>query len=444
MNSREMPSMLSTTARARRRLSSLDTSHVDNLDPIALIQLFQGMRIDVDFLKLENGVIERYLQKNDPELLLGVTNILRKPRQQTKIHFASEATVGSAGASATNEMQMRTKRIDTDTISVATTATNISQSARSTISLGFNTRVNYTMRIELSEHDILSVYDAIEQIRVETRDKLRRVITAFQEVKLTNSETVETQKEFGNFVLCHKHNGGGDLGGEETNNMQAPLERFTKFIDKWTKNGSAVVEKMRLRSASLKQQIKQLQQVMALKKELSGILRPIDFEQMATEKLQNQQLLDKKLQHLIGLKRTTGDVLLTLSVHRKHLAKSQELLIMMDTKIDRAKSEWERLANLSEQISNDINVWRERIARLKNRQMNSVSPSIEDYMESKKKLRALTSELSTTKRVQNGVGSKLLCVRQKKHRLQLQEQLKAKQKLLAAQQFEKLRGSVKL
>lgn len=405
------------------------------------MKLVVALEQDLEYTRLENGMIERYLDKNDPELLLGVTNLLHKPKTPTRIHFAPTSphsmSVGTGSVVDTmhHSSIMRSSRrtIDADTLSVNTT-----QSFRSTNSLGFNMHVNYLMRCEMCDMDCHNFGTEIDELRACTKEELRVVTAKVEELRLSSAEAVETLKEFKKFVLgTPPATTVVDVIKPITaaKKRTVPLERFQKFIDKWLRNGLALVEKMRLHNDYLKQRIGVAHNDLALKAELSCMLRPIDFEQMAADRHHHLHSLEIKHQHLEGLKNTAGDVSLQLSTTRKQLDNDQRLLDVVVTKIGRADKEIERLDRVRQQIVSEIRDWRSRIEAIRQRMTGAVSPSADAYMERKKLLRTLDAEVATLHRMQTIAASKLVCTRQKVVLVKKQRQLDSAKRELDSRRF---------
>lgn len=421
-----------------RRLFQSTLSSANNLETMDAAELFklnEQLKVDLEYTQLENGMIERYLDKNDPELLLGVTQLMLKPRQPTRIHFAESSITMNVNTEAIVTSQ-RSKRADNmDTMSMVTQS-NVSQSFRSNNSLGLNnSRVNYTMRSELCDQDTLRFSLTLDRIRSSTREELRLIVAKVEELKITKEEAIETLNEFRTFVLASQEQGHA---------MKVPLERYLKFIDKWMRNGAALVEKMRLRNDHLKQQINQMQKALAIKAELSGILRPIDFEQLEVDKHDFLETIEKQVDHFVGLKKANGDVALTLSTHRKHLEKSQFLYDVILTKITRMGKETGRLDRLAQQLDGDIQDWRNRIESIQQRFSQTVMPSTDEYMEKKKMLRSLDTQVGMLRRLRSIEATQLAIVRRKIRTVKKHKRLEIEQQKLDKKNFDKIAKATRI
>lgn len=77
-------------------------------------------------------------------------------------------------------------------------------------------------------------------------------------------------------------------------------------MEEWLKAADAIIEKLRLKSTSLKVQISKAKHQLDQKEELGETLHSIDFEQLAIENHKYQQKIENKNHHLLLMKKITG------------------------------------------------------------------------------------------------------------------------------------------
>lgn len=165
------------------------------------------------------------------------------------------------------------------------------------------------------------------------------------------------------------------VNGTNEVTKKIPLERYLKFIDKWTKNGNALIENMHMKTTTLKQNYGQQKSALAIKAELSGILRPIDFEQLEIEKRQFLETIDVKNKHFIGLKMATGNAALVLSTQRKMLLQSEEQLTNIKEKQAKAQRSIEKMYTEEAALLNEIDQWQDRIDKIRNKIKKNINTS---------------------------------------------------------------------
>lgn len=418
----------------RRRLLPINVS-LEDIDTQELFTMVHDMQKSISYVELENTLIERFLERNDPALLVGITKLMKKPKRPTKIQFASvpeyEENNSQKGSSLVGSMISRQKLID-DTSSIGTATSfnrSLGSSMRTTDSLRQNSNVSYAVKINLCDKECAIVCREMEKLQQETKQKLRDLIASVDELKLTNREAIETLNDFTEFV---HGNGVNEITKKE------PLEKFLKFIDKWTKNGNALIENMHMKSTTLKQNYGQLKTALAIKSELSGILRPIDFEQLEIDKRQFLEIIDVKNTHLYGLKTATGKASLVLSNQRKVLLKSEEGLAKIKKTQEKTKRAIEKLCTEKIVVLKEIDELKDNIDKIQNKINTYEAPSIMDYMNIKQKLAMLEKELKSLKRFRHINSIKLKNLRKELRQTEATKLAEQKQKELAAKEFHEM------
>lgn len=371
-------------------LSEYDLDNMDLTELSARIEEFQKEVAEID---LENELLERYLEKNDPELLVGIQMQLAKQKAPARIKFAVNAkrsvdTTHSAGNFSRRESLTSTIF---DTISIGTAA-SFARSARTLDSQQQEMRVGYGMRTELCNKEAAVVMAETDRIQGITKLQCRELIAEIEELRLTNDEVIETRREFKEFVL---------VNGAHPLTKRVPSERFQKFFDKWTRNGNAMVENFRMRTTTLKRNSVQMKLALTVKAELSSILRPVDFEKLEIETEQLQKEIEQKTIHVLALKRTTGNGSLALSMQRKQLLNKEAQLKRLLADQERVRKLTLNYEVSSDNAVKDIARWTRRKEKLNEKMLTYEAPTILDYMNRKQELTDLDKQVKALTRSYN-------------------------------------------
>lgn len=377
-------------SRKLSRMSMMDLTDYDlnTIDVVELKRRVEELEMEMAQTDLENELFEGYLEKNDPELLVGIKKELAKQKATPRIHFALNANKSrETMRSAVSGSSCRTSRsLQFDTISTGTMA---SRSIRTMDSQHQDACVSFAMRAELAVKEAARMRRNSELIEAETKIKCRDLIAEIEELRLTNDELIETRRGFKDFVLEK---------GVNPVTKKIPSERLIKFFDTWTKNGNAMVQKMRLQTATMKLSQRNKLKKLAVKAELSGILRPVDFQQLEIEKRELQQQIRDKTVHLMALKRTTGNASLALATQRKQL-------LGKESDLQHTRTEKERLSMMTMKYRSSIDIseeeisrWKERNEKLKQEMATHEAPSIKDYMQLKQEQCDLDKQLKALER----------------------------------------------
>lgn len=357
-------------------LSEYDLENMDLSELRVRIEEFQREEAEID---LENELFERYLEKNDPELLVGVKMQLARQKAPPRIQFATNA---KRSVDTTHSVGNQSRASIFDNISIGTTA-SFARSARTIDSQQQDMRVGYGMRTELCNKEISVVNAETDRIQETTKCQCRELIAEIEELRMSNDEVTVTRREFKDFVL---------VKGAHPLTKRVPSERLCKFFHDWTRNGNALVDNFRMQTTTLKRNSIQMKLALAVKAELSSILRPVDFEQLEIENEQLQKDISEKTKHVVALKRTTGNGSLALSIQRKQLQKKEEELKRVLAEQDRVRKLNLRYEASIENADKDIARWSQRKEKLVKKIRTYQAPQISDYMNQKRELANLDRE----------------------------------------------------
>lgn len=405
-----------TSSRRRGRNNADPYIDLSQMATVDILRSLVDMKRSAAYTELENGYMVRYLERNDPELLLGITKMMQRnvAADTTRIQFATNVTDNQSGDGPTERMP-RHNADSGDNTSVVSAVMSFSStiSTRTTttsVALGLHQGVNFTMKIELVNKDYAVFAGDIERLRQTTKEELRDYTAQVEELRLSQAEAIDTLAEFRDFVMVK----GRPLDNKPTPAKAAttaqresvPLERFLKFIDKWVIHGNGMVEQMRLRTATLEQETREQEKSLAIKAELSGILLPVDFEQMEIEHISFEQSYADKESHLLGLKRVAGNVSLVLAKQRRLVEQSKAKLAAVKRRTAEVKADVAKFERSRENVEDDIEHWQERVDRLTERRSMYVAPSTMQYMDVTRRLHALEREVRMLRRQEQIVVAK--------------------------------------
>lgn len=79
-------------------------------------------------------------------------------------------------------------------------------------------------------------------------------------------------------------------------------------MEEWLKSAESTIEKMRLRTSTLKQMFIKLSGQLITKEELGESIDAVDFDQLRIENKHLSETIDQKNSHLLDLKKMNGKV----------------------------------------------------------------------------------------------------------------------------------------
>ncbi|KAG8437278.1 hypothetical protein GDO86_008109 [Hymenochirus boettgeri] len=96
-------------------------------------------------------------------------------------------------------------------------------------------------------------------------------------------------------------------------------EKIIRYMEEKIRAKDSLVDKLRLKNASLKVQKKKMKMQLKQKEEMGEILHEADFQQLKIENAQFLERIDERNQDLLQLKLTAGETLLVLNSFKKKL-----------------------------------------------------------------------------------------------------------------------------
>lgn len=364
-------------------MSTDDSSSFVDYDDLPIEQLFAAVKSyqrDLEIIQAENFWIQEFFIKNCPVVVKNLTLLFKKyptvPVELIRISklFSKESEFEDSVASS------RTSRISR-VPSRRTTFFPVSSSShllRKGSSYVPQKVVNVVFKNDLIEQFGLVIQEEIVKLEKEHSYTL----------KTLDVETFEIG------ICC-----------EELQNARAGFEKvvtsertFIKFLTDISKNGSMMTESIRLKTASLKTELKLQKKVVKKHKELSGCIMPVDFELIEIEKRRFLKTEVEKNNAYLGLRHDEHQTAMKKNLEHKKLLQVTNQLHSVSAKIEESRKVIETLKGKIfqlevrvEELKKSVNVLKEQVSKFE-------SPSILQYCELSNKLRESDEKLKKAKK----------------------------------------------
>lgn len=109
------------------------------------------------------------------------------------------------------------------------------------------------------------------------------------------------------------------VGAENFRTGKTMAEKVIRYMEEKLRSKDAMIEKLRLKNATLKNQMKKVEVQLRHKEEMGDVLHYIDFHQLQIENKQYVAKIDERNQELLKLKMTTGSTVQVLNNLKKKL-----------------------------------------------------------------------------------------------------------------------------
>mmetsp|Transcript_29267 Transcript_29267/g.50558 ORF Transcript_29267/g.50558 Transcript_29267/m.50558 type:complete len:253 (+) Transcript_29267:70-828(+) len=125
-------------------------------------------------------------------------------------------------------------------------------------------------------------------------DTLRAVL---EETSIRISELKRDAYEFKRDIV---------VGAENMRTGRTVAEKVVRYMEDKLRQRDAMIEKLRLKNATLKNQIQKVENQLRQKEEMGDVLHYIDFHQLQIENKQHIAKIEERNEELLKLKMTTG------------------------------------------------------------------------------------------------------------------------------------------
>jgi chromosome segregation ATPase len=213
-------------------------------------------------------------------------------------------------------------------------------------------------------------------------DTLRAVL---EETEIRISELKRDAYEFKRDVV---------VGAENSRTGKIMAERVTRYLEEKLKAKDSMIEKLRLKNATLKSQIHKVEKQLSQKEEIGDVLHYIDFHQLQIENKQYVAKIEERNEELLTVKLSTGKTLRVLNDLKRQLAERL-------AESDWLKSETTSKAHLFNKLSQEVSKVNREVntdKRQKNKlrqQIDEASemPNVEDYIMQKRSMYEMQNTL---------------------------------------------------
>ncbi|XP_075045526.1 cilia- and flagella-associated protein 263 isoform X1 [Mixophyes fleayi] len=306
-----------------------DDLYLSELSTEQLRGLTRDTRDAVSTLKAETEMFEKFYKRLDPKDL-------------------APAAVPEVGAPPLDFTQMRSRR---------------RSKSRSTISERLLS-LSVDQKCELVQRELENSKEEAQSDADNTERILQSFKAMMEEAEIRSSEIKKAMYEFerdiGRAAMSRKKSAG------------VTPEKILRYMEEKTRARDSLVDKLRLKNASLKIQKKKLQLQLKQKEEMGEVLNEVDFQQLKIENAQFLERIDERNQDLLQLKLTTGDTLQVLNVYKKklhntmaeseHLAKEisvrKEMLQRIELETELVEQERSKAESLNKKLRTQLSDYR--------------------------------------------------------------------------------------
>eukprot|EP00968_Pinguiococcus_pyrenoidosus_P014407 scaffold1307_cov200-Pinguiococcus_pyrenoidosus.AAC.96 len=192
-------------------------------------------------------------------------------------------------------------------------------------------------------------------------------------------------------------------------------EKVVRHMEDRLRARDAHLEKLRLRNATLRNQISKAETQLRQKEEMGEVLHYIDFHQLQIENKQYLQKIEERNAELLRIKMTTGRTFQNLNTQKSMLAKVLEEQDRIERELRMQTKMLERLQDENALVVDEVASEKRLRKRMSQAQADTgAAPQILDYVNQKKLFYELQDQLRNWER-------KIDILRMAKKRVQQEE-----------------------
>ncbi|KAJ3191437.1 hypothetical protein HK101_007712 [Irineochytrium annulatum] len=239
-------------------------------------------------------------------------------------------------------------------------------------------------KAEIATRELEELRDEIEKQKEEWAKVLDNFKAEIEEVEIRVSEIKKAVYEFRRDIVQQAVN-------SRTGKIIA--ERVLRYFEDKIRSKDAIIEKVRLKNATLKAQKNKLHLQLKQKEEMGEVLHAIDFDQLQIENKQYLAKIEERNAELLKLKMTAGKTVQILNFYKKRLHALTEESVKLRCEIDQRRDLLEKL-NVEGEVVMDETKRAEKTHKKLKEQMDELRvPDVMDYVHLKAQQHELVKKL---------------------------------------------------
>lgn len=261
------------------------------------------------------------------------------------------------------------------------------------VNKGRNRRTDWSLNqyqkynIALAEHEFRTKQlKALEAKAAEDIGLLKAIVEG---IKIRINEMRKETYEFKRDIV---------IGGENQQTGTIMAEKVIHYYEEKLKQKTALVEKIKLKNAAMKNHRGKMDAQVKHKEEQGDSLHSIDFHQLQIKNSQFNQKINERNTELLKLKMTTGKTVQVLNTAKKNLS---DLLHEQKSLRTDIKDRHEAMVKLSEElelVDAEVQKEQKKNKKYKIQQSNPDMPQVLDYVNQKSSMYDLDAEIRNWKR----------------------------------------------
>jgi chromosome segregation ATPase len=252
------------------------------------------------------------------------------------------------------------------------------------------TTLTYDQKLDVVNSELEQVGRDVEETKTNSTKMIDTLTAVLEETDVRIAELKKEAYEFKRDIV---------VGAENFRTGKTMAERVVRWMEDKLRHKDTLVEKLRLKNATLKTQIKKLEASLRQKEEMGDVLHYIDFHQLQIENKQYVAKIEERNQELLKLKLTTGNTVQVLNSLKQQLSEHMTDATWLRREISQRKELLAKLRVDNEDVSAEISKSTKAGASLRARAEDvSGMPEVLDYVKQKAEHEKLRRDVESWRR----------------------------------------------
>ncbi|KAK9717779.1 protein of unknown function (DUF4201) [Popillia japonica] len=362
----------------------INTKCLEDLSNTELIRLVQDLQVSSKRMDLENQIFENFLIANEPGLIAMMGHTLEAVKKLNTQYSYKPQLPPLTGGSPTSISRVSTLSVTDENLNIDSSVAK-SKSDR-------GPRINFSQKTDFVLREIEEMQTSLMKFIGISHRKKSNLQAEIEESNIRAQEVDDSRNDFEQTIV---------IEAVEKLTQKIPAEKFVRYMQEWLKTAQIMVEKLRLRTSSLRTQQAKLKNLLVQKEELGECVHEVDFEKLKIENKNFQLSIEQKNSHLLELKRINGNANLMLTNHKKILQKQDEALRNLKKTVKATQKRIIELEEENNQTENELTFEKAKFKQLKKKARLYRVPDVMELIRKKAELDELNKTLKTWRRKSN-------------------------------------------
>lgn len=363
-------------------------SRCDILNELQLWNICVAINEEYSYVRLENHVLEIFLEQNDPKMLINMPEEEMNPssfKQNTKQETFTDVKIKFPE----NTTKITPAR-HPDMMSYQSSSTASFYGKKLTISKStpFENKIqeynlNYKTKHELTDKVCATLRANINRQEKKSCKELKNLEALAEETQYQLSETASISESFHHNVV---------ILGCDSNTGIISSEKFVMFARQFLDSGMMLCAKMRINMNGLDNKIGRLRRLLESKMEMSGVVTNADYENLVIKKNLGIETINNQQRFHDFIVKFQVNSSHTRNRCRKDLIKAEDELKSLETKISATRKKIAKIAKDAGYVEAEKEVALQNLEILKELSAKKAAPKASHYIALKDELSKLDKQ----------------------------------------------------